>query len=370
MKNIAIKGTGFRFLAAIIIAAVLPCGCIYKTIDINEDVREIERTSDVELNRSYRLDPFAPGAVKVSADVEVSDKVRYEVVDMVRQGRAGSLAITGDIFLRGILGVATAGLTTAIVSLTCPDSMGYLGICLHGGLGGTSGCPGGGCSEERVVDMPKRTEIRYENLECRRIPITSGEVAVYLEGRYVGNVPVSWDSVAEFHLGEYPAFLGIGRDIDMLFKFKDAAIPAAVPYDVYVWAVKVASPPCGLTATAIFVDDGGYRPNGLLDAAEKAQVSVVVRNAGPGPAFGVAVESKSDNNFIKVPLRMPVGDIQAGDSKLVKVPISSIYKLSNGNASLSFTAVEERGFVSGTVVTNVETRAMSEGSPPPEQLIR
>lgn len=368
MKNIAIKGTGFRFLAAIIIAAMLPCGCIYKTLDINEDVREISRVSDFELNRAYRLDPFAPAAVKVSADVEVSDNVRYEVVDMVRQGRAGSLAIAGDIFLRGFLGVATAGITTAVVSLTCPDSMGYLGICLHGGLGGTSGCPGGGCSEERVVDLPKRTEIRYENLECRRIPITSGEVAVYLEGRYVGNVPISGDSVAELPIGEYPAFLGIGRDIDMLFKFKDAAIPSAVPYEVYVWAVKMASPPCALTATAVFVDDEGYRPNGLLDAAEKAQMSVIVKNAGPGPAFGVAVEGESDNNFIKVPPRTPVGDIPAGDSRLVKVPISTIYKVANGTAALSFTAVEERGFVSAAVVTTVETRAMSEGGPSPETM--
>jgi hypothetical protein len=50
----------------------------------------------------------------------------------------------------------------------------------------------------------------------------------------------------------------------------------------------------------------------------------------------------------------------------VKVPISSIYRVANGTATFSFTAAEERGFVSAAVVITVETRAMSEGGLPPE----
>jgi uncharacterized caspase-like protein len=113
--------------------------------------------------------------------------------------------------------------------------------------------------------------------------------------------------------------------------------------------------PAGLVVTAKLDDAASLLPNGRLDAGEDASLAVHVENHGPGPAYRVAVQARSDRPEITVSGDGAIGDLAPGDKKNVVLRVTGGLGLSTGLAKLRTEAAERRGYGSRPVDVELAT---------------
>src|SRR3989344_3831689 len=120
--------------------------------------------------------------------------------------------------------------------------------------------------------------------------------------------------------------------------------------------VKSKTPPSELTMTVLFSDDKGSNPNNILDAGENAEIVVNVKNNGTGTAFDSKLEVVSDNpKIIMMDREIKVGDIQAGETKEIKVNLRAALDTGMGKASFKLALKESRGYDAEKVTIDVPT---------------
>jgi hypothetical protein len=100
--------------------------------------------------------------------------------------------------------------------------------------------------------------------------------------------------------------------------------------------------------------------NNMLDAEEAAQLRLTLRNEGPGPAHDVSLligreSGPADAAIGGIPA---VGDLPAGRTRLIRVPISATDALSAGRLVLRIEAKEELGYDADPVLLVVPTAAL------------
>ncbi len=101
--------------------------------------------------------------------------------------------------------------------------------------------------------------------------------------------------------------------------------------------------PASLTATATLVDDGN---DGVLDAEEGAVVTVVLRNAGKGTAYGatLALTSPGAHAAVRIVSAARADSILPGRSVTLRAQIAAAATLRDGELPLEVTVREDNGF--------------------------
>lgn|GEM_PF-1881464 len=100
--------------------------------------------------------------------------------------------------------------------------------------------------------------------------------------------------------------------------------------------------------------------NNMLDAEEAAQLRLTVRNEGPGPAHDVSLfidreSGPADVAIGEVPV---VGDLSAGRTRSLRIPISATEALSRGRLVLRLEAKEELGYDADPILLVIPTAAL------------
>ncbi|MBN2298366.1 MAG: caspase family protein [Deltaproteobacteria bacterium] len=211
---------------------------------------------------------------------------------------------------------------------------------------------------EKTLEENLGESTEHENITYEHTVITSGTVAVSVNGEHTADIPIN-HGIATYKPGLYPIKIEKGRDLDIKYAYKKAYADATIPYAVYAEAVKKCAQPCELAASLEFSDEAGIIPNGAIDAAEESIAKVTIKNTGQGAAYSVVLVGLSDNESVPVPGRTLVGDIEPGKSKLVEIKIKGDVKTTDGTVKLKFYAEEERGYGSNTEIRQVKTVAMA-----------
>lgn len=124
----------------------------------------------------------------------------------------------------------------------------------------------------------------------------------------------------------------------------------------YVEPIRMARTlPANLEFHAKFSDATGFLPNNSLDAGEKADVIVTIKNIGKGTGYGTILEIVSDNSRIRIEKPAPVGDIPPNGTKEVKIGLRTGLDVEDGKTSLTLSLKEQRGYDAKKVVMNLPT---------------
>jgi len=121
-------------------------------------------------------------------------------------------------------------------------------------------------------------------------------------------------------------------------------------YETEFWLVeneitKNIVPPTSPPNVSYKVDFGEPSGNNLLDATEEARISIKLSNTGMGSAYGLSV--KLSPEYIAGLAFTPdvfIGDIGAGQSKEVPIPLSASFDVGSKEVSLALTFSESNGF--------------------------
>lgn len=120
-----------------------------------------------------------------------------------------------------------------------------------------------------------------------------------------------------------------------------------------------AQVPGKLSLNATFSDSASVIPNDAMDAGEKAQLQVQLTNAGPGSAEQIQILIRTDNDLIDITTPFPAGNLAAGDSKTVSVPISSTVSMPSQNLRIGIKATDAKGVDCDGVDVNIPANAMN-----------
>ena len=341
---------GFKLISLIVATIFCLHGCIWKTISVDEQMRELSR-KPAELDRGYEIDLISKTHVKIYEIVKIGDEVKYEKVLVTWKHRAPVPNMIIDIPCLVLFFPIYV-----IMSVVCGTPEAIFKAESYDILGSTS------CDEKYYIDKEveeKSTIIKNENIiNFKQRPVSSGTVAVYINNKHRTDIPIDSDGIAKFNCGLYPVDLKGIDEIEVKYKYKEAVAVLTIPRDIYAEAIKKHSLPCELKASFELSDDQGHMPNGAIDAAEDAYVKVKIKNSGEGSAYGVVLVAESDNRFIKMPSRTMVGEIAPGESKKIKVAVSGDVNLPTDKVNLKLYAEEERGYGSNTEILAVDTRAI------------
>jgi uncharacterized caspase-like protein len=113
--------------------------------------------------------------------------------------------------------------------------------------------------------------------------------------------------------------------------------------------------PAILSTSARFDDLAGLQPNSRLDAGEEARLMIQVANQGPGPAFAVAVQVRSDEPKVVVSGNGTVGDLAPGEKKEVALHVLGRLDLPSTLARLRIETSEKRGYGARPVLFELQT---------------
>ncbi|MDD5629658.1 MAG: hypothetical protein PHU21_11375, partial [Elusimicrobia bacterium] len=149
--------------------------------------------------------------------------------------------------------------------------------------------------------------------------------------------------------------LAAGRELD-------SEIAKAQERRAQLKEIAARTPP-QLALWAEFDDSGsgGLQRDGRLDAEETAQLRLTVRNEGTGPAHEVSlfVERESGPADVIVGEVPALGDLPAGRTKILRVPISAAESLSGGNLVLRVAAKEELGYDADPILLVIPAAALA-----------
>ncbi|MBW1834184.1 MAG: hypothetical protein JRI62_05195, partial [Deltaproteobacteria bacterium] len=70
---------GFKLISLIVATIFCLQGCIWKTISVNEQMRELSR-KPAEIGREYKIDLVSQSSVRVYEKVKAGHEVKYEVI--------------------------------------------------------------------------------------------------------------------------------------------------------------------------------------------------------------------------------------------------------------------------------------------------
>ena len=98
--------------------------------------------------------------------------------------------------------------------------------------------------------------------------------------------------------------------------------------------------------------------NRVLDAAEKGEVLVTIKNEGRGDAFGVqvAIQAISIPKGVSFPTAVTVGTIRAGAEKTVSIPITADRQVETGSCKIELRFREEMGFDADPITLSFTTK--------------
>ena len=94
-------------------------------------------------------------------------------------------------------------------------------------------CPGPGCPIEKTITEHKGTTIKHENINYKKIPVSSGDVAVYINNKHRADIPINSDGIAEFNFGIYPLDLKGIDEVEVKYKYKEAVASTSIPNNIY-----------------------------------------------------------------------------------------------------------------------------------------
>jgi len=112
--------------------------------------------------------------------------------------------------------------------------------------------------------------------------------------------------------------------------------------------------PSSLSLALRFSDDNSFSPNRILDAGEQAEILVTIKNEGSGAGYGSVLKVSSENPKVSADKEIPLGDIPAGSTKEVKVPVKAALDMADGTATFVITCSEKRGYDSKKYTLNVQ----------------
>ena len=102
-----------------------------------------------------------------------------------------------------------------------------------------------------------------------------------------------------------------------------------------------------------FDEPGELTQNGSLDAGERAQLRLVLRNLGPGPAFATRVHIRSPGTQWTLPGGLSVQRLAPGEEWNKIVPFTVPLDLPEAEVEFHVSATEERGYAAQSVVLRV-----------------
>ena len=100
--------------------------------------------------------------------------------------------------------------------------------------------------------------------------------------------------------------------------------------------------------------------NGILDAGEKGRLTVVLRNAGKGPAFGVSLTLEADKALkgLRLNEKGYIGQINPGEEKTVEDDITALEDIQSADLNVKATLVESSGFDSQPLIISFKTKEL------------
>jgi len=158
---------GFKLISLIVAMIFCLQGCIWKTISVDEQMRELSR-KPAEIGREYKIVLASQSSVRVYEEVKTGNKVKYEVIDLKRKGRATGATMVGNIIAFPIMIAITFGI--GLILMVFDEDYWYLGQFPRG----KEKCPGTLCPIEKTVTKHKGTTIKHENINYKEIPVSSG----------------------------------------------------------------------------------------------------------------------------------------------------------------------------------------------------
>jgi hypothetical protein len=113
--------------------------------------------------------------------------------------------------------------------------------------------------------------------------------------------------------------------------------------------------PASIITTARFNDEMALLPNSKLDAGDEGVLLLQVSNKGPGTAYSVAVQARSDEPKVVVSGNGAIGDLAPGEKKEVTLHVSGRLDLPSAVTKLRIETSEKRGYGARPVLFELPT---------------
>src|SRR5918995_6254253 len=114
--------------------------------------------------------------------------------------------------------------------------------------------------------------------------------------------------------------------------------------DVGISQTPKPTAPANLEISDVTFSDHDGNQNSILDANEEAEIQFTLSNLGRGSAHALAADVRNLMNGVELLFRKQLGDLFAGQSKRISLPIRGVPLLENGKAELVIRVEEANGF--------------------------
>ncbi|HYI77452.1 MAG TPA: caspase family protein [Chryseolinea sp.] len=127
--------------------------------------------------------------------------------------------------------------------------------------------------------------------------------------------------------------------------------------DVGISQTPKPTAPANLEISDVTFSDHDGNQNSILDANEEAEIQFTLSNLGRGGAHSLAADVRNLMNGVELLFRKQLGDLFAGQSRRISLPIKGVPLLENGKAELVIRVEEANGFDSDTIKVVFHTQS-------------
>jgi len=102
--------------------------------------------------------------------------------------------------------------------------------------------------------------------------------------------------------------------------------------------------PPKLITSLNFVDNNSFKPDKIIDGAEKAFLIATIKNNGEGKALDVKLQIDNTNPGISISKNIKIGNIDPGRKFEKRIPLIAAMNIADGKANIIIETKEKRGY--------------------------
>lgn len=163
------------------------------------------------------------------------------------------------------------------------------------------------------------------------------------------------------NLAELADLVPISTDLEVNFKTEEPPqaskiikVPASFFSDLKAYYASIRPP--DLVTMLSFDDATSWKPNQIIDGAEKAFLVATIENRGEGKALDVKLNIVNDNPKISFQSNYSIGTIEPKRKVEQRIPILPSMEITDGNARFTIITKEQRGYDARPVQIQIPVR--------------
>lgn len=344
--RINLRSLGIRIVALAVALALGTYGCSASRVVSSEIVRgKVEKTEGGKryLDKKIYFQELSPLRVRA---VEITETKEIKTLYYNQINRVEEMTIQegfGSVFTNLFLSGVTYGIWLLFWMVggyrTAKDGVQK---CSVGGekIGGYK-CTKTVSEKEMKGDNSLERVQEEVIIDKKESPAFNIDVLVTVNETFKTRLTTDASGIASLNLYEFPELARSRQSLKIEYRAEGGLLTTQLPMNE-VQKIFASFTPARLRIKPTIVLEDGLS-SGILQAGEKGAMLVDVMNEGKGPAFGVNLSVSGKHPGLSYDSTHEIGDMRPGETRRVRIPVTSSIDVRGGKVDFAFQAKEQMG---------------------------